>query len=219
MGQPAILDISRFPFEEFINFLFDREVPLESEKRDPWYWDAPVTFDPELVCLHYLRLFNEPQFLLQRFSRAQLEQGVWAIESPTLECSVAEVISIKNLPFLLRERCVRSMFHLFERLFAIEPLETSAHMWWDCLCYDWHCGNRNRLLGGEDLLMQDVMFETLSSILALDSEFCQRAALHGLGHLHHPATEQLIQQYLNRHPSLDQELREYALAAARFEVM
>jgi len=67
--------------------------------------------------------------------------------------------------------------------------------------------------------MQDVMFETLSNILALDSEFCQRAALHGLGHLHHPGTEQLVQQYLEQHSALDGELREYALAAGRFEVM
>lgn len=65
--------------------------------------------------------------------------------------------------------------------------------------------------------MQNVMFESLVEILALDSEHCQDAALHGLGHLHHPATEQIIQSYLAQHPSLDKNRRDYALAAARFK--
>ena len=67
--------------------------------------------------------------------------------------------------------------------------------------------------------MQDVMFETISAILFLDSPHCQKAALHGLGHLHHPDTQPLVQRYLEAHPSLAEADREYALAAARFEVL
>ena len=67
--------------------------------------------------------------------------------------------------------------------------------------------------------MQDVMFETLSRILELDSPTCQGAALHGLGHLHHPDTEQLIRRYIERNKSIDPALREYALASARFNVL
>jgi hypothetical protein len=90
------------------------------------------------------------------------------------------------------------MADLFRILFATEPLDTSVQMWWDILCYDWHCGNRKRERerGGEDERMQDVIFQTLTAILALDSGICQRAALHGLGHLHHPETENLIQRYI-----------------------
>ena len=54
------------------------------------------------------------------------------------------------------------MFHLFERLFAHDPLDTAVQMWWDSLAYDWHCHNRSRENGGADRRMQDVMFETLS---------------------------------------------------------
>ncbi|HEV2731066.1 MAG TPA: hypothetical protein VGV15_13625 [Terriglobales bacterium] len=111
------------------------------------------------------------------------------------------------------------MFHLFERLFAAEPLETAPNMWWDSLCYDWHCGNRLRENGGEDAAMQDVMFETLAKILQLPSFYCQRDALHGLGHLHHPDTRALIQSYFDRNPTLDPEIKDYALAAAEFSVM
>ena len=52
-----------------------------------------------------------------------------------------------------------------------------------------------------------------------DSPTCQRAALHGLGHLHHPQTPQLIQRYLDERPSLTNDWKQYALAAAEFKVM
>ena len=212
-------DITHSSFEEFVAFLFARTVPAEGEKRNPWYWNVDVTFDPERVCRYYVRLFREPTSLLERFSKAQLEQGFWAIQSCNLSCSVSQVIWDTNLPFAVREECVRSMFDLFRSLFAAESLETSVQMWWDSLCYDWHCGNRRRERGGEDAAMQEVMFQTLSSLLALDSAICQRAALHGLGHLHHPGTEELVQQYLSQRASLSKEWVGYALAAARFEVM
>ena len=67
--------------------------------------------------------------------------------------------------------------------------------------------------------MQDVIFETLSDLLKSDSTTCQGAALHGLGHLHHPKTPELINAYLAEHVSLDKEWKAYALAAAKFEVL
>ena len=91
-------------------------------------------------------------------------------------------------------------------------------MWWDALTYDWHCGNRDRDRGGEDLLMQDVMFETLVKILRLESANCQYAALHGLGHLHHPETREAIDAYYKLSTAED-GLRDYAEAAAKFEVL
>jgi hypothetical protein len=50
------------------------------------------------------------------------------------------------------------MADLFKRLFAREPLDTSVKMWWDSLCYEWHCGNRKREHGGADLELQNVYF-------------------------------------------------------------
>jgi hypothetical protein len=63
------------------------------------------------------------------------------------------------------------------------------------------------------------MFATLGKILAVPSESCQTAALHGLGHLHHPDTNELVQSYLATNPSITPDLREYALAAAQFRVL
>jgi hypothetical protein len=50
--------------------------------------------------------------------------------------------------------------------------------------------------------MQDVMFVTMSEILGIDSDECRYAALHGLSHLHHPATLELIRAYRSTIPDL-----------------
>ena len=213
------IDISQFSFDEFVSFLFDREVPPETAKRDPWYWHTEIAYVPEIICSYYVRLFQQPQFLRARFSKPQLEQAFWAIPADNLDCSAARIMWDSDLPFAGREECVKTMADLFRNLFATEPLETSVQMWWDALCYDWECGNRKRERGGEDEQMQDVIFQTLTSILAIDSDICQGAALHGLGHLHHPETENLIQRFIAQHPTLTKGQRDYALAAAKFKVL
>lgn len=140
---------------------------------------------------------------LMAFSNARVTDLLWNLE----------------VPFAAREACIRSMCHLFPDMFAFEPLKSGSFMWWDSLCWHlWHRGKKDRLRGGEELSIQDVMFETLVEILALDSDACQLAALHGLGHLHHPATAEVIQRYIARHPMLSDERRDYALAAAQFDV-
>jgi hypothetical protein len=92
-------------------------------------------------------------------------------------------------------------------------------MWWDSLCYDWHCGNKKRENGGDDLELQDIFFNTLVKVLALDSWIRQGAALHGLGHLHHPDTAQVVTRFVESHPTLTEEQITYVHAAARFNVL
>ena len=231
MNDHILIDLTDSSFEEFVDFLFSRETPSEGEslaalaergetrKWKPWYWHTKVVFDPLSVRDHYVRLFRDPLFLLDRFTKAQLEQGFWAAQGPNLDCSAAKLVWNKDIPLPLRAEFVGSMVPLFELLFAKESLEDSVSMWWDSACYCWHCGNRKRSRGGEDLAMQDIMFEALVAILANESETCQAAALHGLSHLHHPETEVAVQNYLSRNPLLDETWRKVALAAARFELM
>lgn len=213
------VNISQYSFDEFISFLFERDVPPDSDKQESWDWNIDVTYVPGVVCEYYIQLFQRPEFLRERYSKPQLEQAFWAIQGPNLDCSVRRILDDTDLRFGAREECIKSMFDLFRQLFAKESLDSSVHMWWDSMCYDWHCGNRSRERGGEDLQMQDVMFQTLARILSLDSEICQGAALHGLGHLHHPGTQELIDRYIRENPSLTKEWKDYALAAARFEVL
>ena len=219
MAEREQFDISEYSFEQFVSFIFAHEPSADWNKRKPWYLRLEVTYDPRKVCARYVRLFRQPSFLRERFSKAQLEEGFWAIHGGALHCAVSRVIWDTDVPFAEREECVRSMQGLFSLLFATEPLETSSNMWWDSLCYDWHSGNRDRERGGEDLRMQNIMFETLAAVLRLDSESCQVAALHGLGHLNHPGTAALVHTFIAEHPALTAQTKEYALRAAKFDVL
>ena len=58
------------------------------------------------------------------------------------------------------------------------------------------------------------MFEALVQILRLDSVPCQRAALHGLGHLRHRETEKAVEDFLARNPNLPEKDRAYARTCA-----
>lgn len=217
------VDLTNVSFDEFVAFLFDHEIdhdiPPGPEKHDPWYFHVEAEFDAKKIVPYYVRMFGEPEFLLTRFAKARLDEGFWAIQGPNLNCSVSRIIEDSNLPLSFKEECIRSMADLFKRLFAKEPFDTSVQMWWDSLCYDWHCGNRKRERGGEDLALQDIYFHTLAKVLAIDSWICQSAALHGLDHLHHPDTAALIGRYIEEHPSLTTEQLAYAQAAAKFEVL
>jgi hypothetical protein len=220
MAKPTTeVDLTQSSFDDFIAFLFDRDVSLESQGRDYWYWHVEVEFDAKKIAAYYVQLFRQPEFLLERFTKAQLDEGFWAIQVENLDCSVNRIINDSDLPLSVREDCIRSMTDLFTRLFAKGKFDTSVWMWWDSLCYDWNCRNRNRERGGKDLELQDIYFQTLADVLAIASWTCQEAALHGLGHLHHPQTSELIGRFIDGHGSLTEEQKKYALAAARFDVL
>ena len=219
MKEREQIDIRGYSFDEFVSFIFDREIRAHAGVDHPWYFEVEVAFDPNRLCEFYIRLFRSPDSVLGKYSKAQLETGFWAIHGGAFDGSVQHLIWNQDVPFLSRCECVKSMSDLFRCFFAAEPLETSVSMWWDSLCYDWECGNRDRQRGSDDMSMQDVIFEVLADLLQSDSEICQGAALHGLGHLHHPSTDELVQNYLRQHPTLGEEWKKYALAAARFEIM
>lgn len=215
--EPVHYDLSASTFDEFVVFVFDHPCP----KRDavPWYCNAYSTFDPQKICSYYVALFRNPEFLRERFSEAQLEQGFWAILGSLDFSAHSIVLEPDGIPFESRVDCIHSMYELFRRLFTVTSLDTSVHMWWDSFCYDWTCGNRARERGGEDLALQDVFFDTLSAVLQIESETCQAAALHGLGHLRHPNTTKIVQRFIDEHPGLSDEMKEYARAASRFEIL
>ena len=210
MNEKEYVDITQFDFDQFIDFLFARIVQPESTRSDRWYFNTRVSFDPHLVCGHYIRLFRNAAFLLDRFSRDQVEQGLGALRVRSLSCSVRQLIWNPCLPFSQREECVKSMLPFCSDIFRHDSLKFTASMWWDSFCFDWECGNRRRSRGGEDLLMQDVLFETLSEVLLIDSSICRGSALHGLEHLHHPETMALIDSVIRGHPELAGELATYA---------
>ena len=128
MEPPTQVDLTSFSFDEFVSFLFDHEVPPESGKYDPWYFHVEVEFDSKKICAYYVQLFRQPEFLLSRFTKPQLEEGFWAIQGPNLGCSVSRIVGDSDQPLSIREGCIGSMADLFKRLFAKEPLSSSVQM-------------------------------------------------------------------------------------------
>jgi hypothetical protein len=214
MEQPGFRDLTNVSFDDFISLIFE---PAEQIKPDILL--PEVQLNAQKLCAYYIQLFQNPEFLTSRFTKKELEEGFWEIMGYSHDWSLGELIEYSDAPLSSRKECIESMAFLFERLFANGPLDTSVHMWWDSLCYSWHCENRKRERGGEDLELQDTYFQTLAKVLAIDSWTCQGAALHGLGHLHHPGTSDLINRYIDNHPSLTKEQVAYAQAAARFQVL
>lgn len=203
-------DITNYDFDQFLDFLFAPVVPPEAGPRDRWYFNTRTSCDPSRVCGYYVRLFRNAALLLERYSRGQLEHGFEAMRARSLSCSVRQLIWNRELAFPEREECVRSMFHLCREVFRTDSIGFTASMWWDSFCFDWECGNRRRSRGGEDLLMQDVLFATLSEVLLIDSSICRGSALHGLEHLHHPNTMALVDGVIKSHPELAKQLRGWA---------
>jgi hypothetical protein len=211
MRQKLQADLIPFTFDQFVDFLFARDVHCESDnRRDSWYFNTEVCFDPDRVCGYYVQLFLNSAFLLDRYPRAQLEQGFSAMMVRSLSCSVQELIWGPELPFVERAECVISMVYLCRDVFKYDAIGFMASMWWDSFCFARECGTRQRSRGGEDLLMQDVLFGALSEVVLIDSSICRGSALHGLEHLHHPETLALIDGLIRSHPEIAEELTEYA---------
>ena len=205
------IDLRGCSFDQFVSFLFDHPVPIASttpEDRREWYWnDVEVIVDPVLQLQHLTRLNSAPEFLLSRFTVDQLEQGFWLVFGPAGESVFTSLLWRSDVPWLLRESCILSMVTLFERLFSREPLPTASFMWWDLVVESdvYAHGDAVELSRGRAAILK-----TLERILALSSPACQRAALHGLNHLHELQAGAVVQRFLESHQDLDPELRAYA---------
>ena len=62
-----------------------------------------MTHALQKTCGYYLPLFQQPEFLLERFSKGQIEAGFWAIQGSIVECSVTNLIWDTDLALTDRE--------------------------------------------------------------------------------------------------------------------
>lgn len=205
-------------FPQFVEFLFNRPTQLPEAHME--FEDLLVVdFDPVLLAEYYIQLFSEPLFLLERFSREQLEQGFWQIQNINFTGSVYAIMWGESVPLSLRLRCIDSMYFLYKNLFAVDGLFTSSNMWWDCLLDGHSIGDKHSNHTEDEGKVQNLIFEVLCKILQLDSEECQGAALHGLNHLRHPATESTILDYIKSHPELKEDEVDYCMDCINGEIM
>jgi hypothetical protein len=219
------IDLTKATADEFASFWFDhkvapRAVAPGADERSAWYdGGVEISFDPAHHAENFAQMFSAPQ-RLRRYSPSQLEQGFWAMWSPVVHGGLVDAIWSPSVPWESRERLIRSMVHVFKGLFVSEPLETASYMWWDMIASQLERGPSGASAVADAPKVRSVMFEVVCEILEIEAETCQRAALHGLNHLRHPNTPEVIRKWLDkwldRHPTLDPKLRAYADDCARF---
>jgi hypothetical protein len=220
-NKQMVLDLNKHSFAQWITFTFDHSIAQAEEKA--WYWQEEWEHeaDHSLMLEYLIRLFRDPTFLLDTYSPEQLEQGFWFLLKPNgfLENGLKDT----NVEWKLRKECIFSMGDLFDRLFAMNPLNDSVcYMWWDLIITgyfeDLHASWHPLITDDKDAQVQQAIFETLCHVLKLETRECQKSALHGLGHLNHPLTEQTIEAYLDEHPMIDEELKEYGIKCITGEI-
>lgn len=222
------IKLTDFAYNEWVDFVFGHPAPDPVEAgliahphatlkgragRHRWFerHEPLITVgDERLFLKHLTRLFEDPEFLLNRFAREQVEQGFWLLMHVTFRAEPGELFWNESIPWELRRRAIESMGRLYARLFARDPLWTASFMWWDNLTYVY--SNNGHTLDATEVQVRDVMLDVLRTILELPTLECQEAALHGLNHLRHPEGSSIIDRWLAERPGLDPELKEFALA-------
>lgn len=185
--------LDRLGFDEWVDFVFKRPIPAEGEKE--WFWDDAnekyFTIDDQRTLEHLNRLLLAPDTLLQRFSPAQVKQGlnclVYGFDWADL------LISERDIPLALRLQNVKEIQNLYEEVLCKGGLEGCAFMLWDSLAYDFFM-EKGLPANDDQVTIQTAMFETLKAMLEMKERICFMSALHGLGHLRFLGTADLIRQ-------------------------
>ena len=193
------INLNNYSFDEWVEFVFDHPV-----SEPAWYWDDGWKWegDPHLLLKYATGLFSSPMFLLQEYSAEQLEQGFWFLLGSAGKLD--HWVWAKEIDWSIRKACISSMVNVFEQLFVKNPLGETCYMWWDLL---------SEFRDEGDPQVRDAMLESLSRVLKIESLDCQTSALHGLGHLAHGGKKEVIEEFLNVRPNLDEKTEQYARAA------
>jgi hypothetical protein len=198
------VNLNQHSFDEWVRFVFDRPVTKpEWFMNDGYDWEI----DPTLLVQYSTQLFQNTAFLFERYSLEQLEQGFRFIP---IVGELVDAVWNMDVPLSARQRCIRSMVNLFQSVFMKDSLGDVAFMWWDSFRFFEDEPERE---------MVEAIWGALSQIIRMESSVCWGSALHGLGHLSHPGKVALINDFLQTHPDVHSDTKNYALAALEGSVL
>jgi len=208
----SFFDLSQLSFEEFVSFFFDHDIATEE------YWYQNPEFDSELddegvasppvIVEHMTCLFTNFAGTVSKFSLQQINAAIWAMFTYG-SFRLQKHLWLPSVPLPARLQCIRSMYFVYSDFVAkstVPEMENCFQMWWDFVASSFWEQLIGRIeegnvaaLNTEQRELLDAMFETLSKLLLLPDERTQGYALHGLGHLHHPGVQKLVQKFLDEH--------------------
>jgi hypothetical protein len=213
------LDLSSFSFDEFVRFLFDRELVPEKELFDYFRsdtrgmrFDRVVASSPTALVDNLTQLFSAFDEIAGKHSLPLVDQTVWAMIGPSLNLS--RYFFDSTVPLSKRLTCISSIYHVFGDYVSKHDGEFTSDlsgfdMWWDLVLDEFWLPPRSSRSGEYEISRLDddsralleVMFETLTRILGLPDRESEKSALHGLGHLHHPGVRSVVQFFIDaKHP-------------------
>lgn len=204
-------DLDKLTYKEWVCFVFDHPIVAGRRKKE-WYFEEAWDFqyhDGVLQSTYLTHLFNNPRFLLRNYSDKQIEQGMWfLLYSGDL---LGKLLKDKKLKFFYKRKIIHSIENLYEKLFRVKEVGFCVNMFWDLVAGNYFCyPTPQKPLSKLDKKIQNEMFYALVNILKIKKDYIQRAALHGLGHLKHSKTKQVIEGYLKRNPKLSEHDIKYA---------
>jgi len=215
------LDLSRLTFEELAAFFFARKVVPDDEQYDYFLTDQrgekyseSNPSSPEILVNHLTKLFSNFGQIANRYTLAQVDQGIWGVWGTKLR--LYEFLFASSVPLESRMSCIRSMYHVYSDYVsqldrAPDPeIESGIYMWWDLILHGFWGPSRPVIAGtyrgdaskldAESRLLLDGLFDTLTQILAIPNWASQQSALHGLGHLYHPRGHDAVQRFIDTNP-------------------
>ena len=224
-------------FAAWVGHLFDRgpgefePVPWYLSESRPTEWTVRYAegATPVAQAERIGRLFSGAGALLRPYSDEQVGYGLDSLVD-TADGDIM-VLGDARVPPAVRAAGLRSVVTLFAQVFAprvpaarpgygrpwersgspVHQLDHVCYMFWDSA----------PIAPGPEDTTRDVL-QVLEATLALDSAACQRAALHGLGHWHHAAPEEvsrIIRGWQQGHPRAAGDLRDYAAQASSGSVL
>jgi len=211
-------------FEGWLAYCFDHPVPEQNDQA--WYWDEDADWwgCPSAETIRFLtRAFENAGTILAPYSDAQLNQGLWFIASNACSNHMFALMD-ESVPWPERQRCIRSIYQLYEQCFArrcsphlshmdepgANPLNLVCYMWWDIIPIAGRPDEPTRRAMDEEIL------QVMESTLQLGSIPCRESALHGLGHWQHEYPErvgEIIDRFSMTRPVLPDHLRQYMINA------
>jgi hypothetical protein len=213
-------------FEDWVKAVFDH--PPRERK---WYWDDQFEafWDSfgvaDALAVEYMtRLFSEPHHL-QRYSLAQVAQGIWFLIGEASPGKTAYTLINRDVALKERIVCIQSMINFF-RLFVdpatkgvadtkYDPFHIACFMWWDIF----------PTYGGGQSAEEEIhaaCLNAMAEILTLPSEVCRLNALHGLNHWHAShaeQVEQIVDAFLRDATALTPRVLDYARTARAGEAL
>ncbi len=212
------------PFEDFVRHVFEQPSGGDVFERTEDAAAATVEFDHREVIAHLTRLFESPEFLLDRYDRCQIGKGLWYVAS-TGGSAFMFALHDPTIPWSRRRRCIASIFTLFERLVGPQcgdklghlirtdddnHLHTACYMWWE-IFPTWASASE-----ADNNRFSHAMLDVMERTLTLPSEAACESALHGLGHeeiINSARVQEIIDAFLNARPDISPALRSYAIRA------